>query len=127
VQKQPRILAFPPIESKFSKSICGSSKQAIEILDWNVDGSQGDDSMILTFFKAIHTPLAPGKELDHMNRVMAQTVAGAVERLKGEKVVRLFEFVAHEITRATTDAVYGPENPFRDPEVAESFWYVCLL
>jgi hypothetical protein len=36
--------------------------------------------------------------------------------------VKLFEFVRREITLATTDSVYGPENPFKNPEIGEAFW-----
>jgi hypothetical protein len=60
-----------------------------------------------------------------MNRVMAEKVAASISRMKEQKV-KLFEFVSHEITFATTDSVYGPQNPFKDPKVEQSFWYAIL-
>ncbi|KAI6351420.1 hypothetical protein MCOR25_009939 [Pyricularia grisea] len=35
---------------------------------------------------------------------------------------QLFEWVRHEILIATTESVYGPNNPFRDPSM-EKAWY----
>ncbi|KAF4630698.1 hypothetical protein G7Y89_g7435 [Cudoniella acicularis] len=121
VQRQFKTLAFPPLEAKLAMSICGSSKTANEILSTNVNGDEGYWGYSITFYKTIHTPLAPGPELDAMNRVMAQKVAASIDRLE-EKVVGLFDFIRHEITLASTDSVYGPKNPFKDPAIEESFW-----
>jgi hypothetical protein len=54
---------------------------------------------------------------------MAQEVAASIDRVKGEKAVQLFEYIRHEITMASTESVYGPQNPFRDPVIEDSFWY----
>jgi len=43
---------------------------------------------------------------------------------KGKMVVDLVAWIQHEITIATTEAVYGPGNLYRDPEVESGFWYV---
>ena len=42
VQKQPKTLAFPPIEAKFAHQICGTSAETHEILMKNVNGDEGD-------------------------------------------------------------------------------------
>ena len=122
VQRQFKILAFPPLEAKLATSVCGSSKTARDILNTNTNGDEGDWGYSITFYKMIHTPLSPGPELDAMNRVMAQKVTASIDRIRVQKVVRLFEFIRHEITLATTDSVYGPQNPFKDPEIEDSFW-----
>ncbi|KAI0179482.1 hypothetical protein GGR52DRAFT_570367 [Hypoxylon sp. FL1284] len=41
VQKQHKILAFPPIEAKFSSQVCGASLEAQTILAKNVNGDEG--------------------------------------------------------------------------------------
>lgn len=103
-------------------SVCGSSKVANDILKTNTNGEEGDWGYSMTFYKAIHTPLSPGPDLDGMNRVMAQKVSASVDGIKGEQSVQLFEFIKREIGIATTESVYGPQNPFRDPIVADGFW-----
>ena len=44
-QKQPKVLAFPPIEAKFASKICGVSQGAESIVDDNVNGEEGDTGM----------------------------------------------------------------------------------
>jgi hypothetical protein len=124
VQKHYKILAFPPLEAMAAKNICGSSKVANDILNNNVNGDDGPWGYSITHYPAVRTPLLPGPGLDAMNRVMAQKVAASIDGMKHKQKVKLFAFISHEITLATTDSVYGPQNPFRDPEVEESFWYV---
>lgn len=122
VQRQFKALAFPPLEAKLAANICGVSKTANDILMTNVNGDEGHWGYSITFYKMMHTPLAPGPQLDAMNRVMAQKVTASIGALKGPKYVRLFEFIRQEITLATTDSVYGPKNPFKDPSISEAFW-----
>ncbi|KAJ8069257.1 hypothetical protein OCU04_002921 [Sclerotinia nivalis] len=122
VQRQYKDLAFPPLEAMGAMSVCGSSKTANDILNTNINGDEGDWGYSMTFYKTIHKPLAPGPELDAMNRVMAQKVAASVDGIKGERSVRLFDFIKREIAMATTESVYGPQNPFKDPVVADGFW-----
>jgi hypothetical protein len=128
VQRQFHTLAFPPLEAKLASSVCGISKEANDILMTNVNGEDGHWGYSITFYKMLHGPLSPGKDLDAMNRVMVrkveESISSLMEWVKGEgKVkVKLFEFVRREITLATTDSVYGPENPFKNPEIGEAFW-----
>ncbi|KAF2179610.1 cytochrome P450 [Zopfia rhizophila CBS 207.26] len=122
VQRQYKVFAFPPLEAKLAMSVCGSSKTANDILNTNSNGDEGFWGYSITHYKRIHAPLSPGPGLDAMNRVMAQKVAASLDRLKTSKVVKLFDFIRHEITLATTDSVYGPQNPFQDPAIIDAFW-----
>lgn len=108
-----------------AKHICGSSKVASDILDTNVNGEDGPRSYSVSHYPVVRVPLLPGSGLDAMNRVMAQKIAESIDGTKQTRKVKLFEFIRHEITIATTDSVYGPLNPFRDPKVEQSFWYVA--
>jgi len=124
VQKQVKALAFPPIEALAAKNVCGTSKVANDILDTNVNGEDGAWGYSMTHYPAIRLPLYPGAGLDAMNRVMAQKVAASIDGMTRKQDVKLFAFIKHEVTFATTESVYGPQNPFRDRELEESFWYV---
>ncbi|KAF7895138.1 hypothetical protein EAF00_006952 [Botryotinia globosa] len=122
VQRQYKDLAFPPLEAMGAMSVCGSSKIANDILNTNTNGEEGDWGYSMTFYKTIHKPLSPGPELDAMNRIMAQNITASIDGIKGKLVVSLFDFIKREIAIATTDSVYGPQNPFKDPAVADGFW-----
>ncbi|OAG04304.1 cytochrome P450 [Paraphaeosphaeria sporulosa] len=122
VQRQYKTLAFPPLQAKLAMNVCGSSQTANDILNTNVNGDEGFWGYSITHYKAIHPPLFPGPGLDAMNRVMAQKITTSLERIQSSEVFRLFDFVKREVTRATTDSVYGDQNPFRDPAIVEAFW-----
>lgn len=125
VQKQPKILAFPPIEAKFACQICGSSEKARQILMKNVNGDEGDWSLSMESYAAIKGALAPGAMLDGMNCVMVENVAASFGKLAdAERVVRLglAGWLRDTITKATTEAVYGPLNPYRDKATQNAFW-----
>ena len=126
VQKQYKVLAFPPLEAKFAMTACASSSKANDILKINVNGEQGDWGYSMEFHKSLAPSLAPGAGLDGMNRIMIQNVAASLEKLstgKGKSTrVGLVAWLRHEITMATTNAVYGPMNPFQNPKAEEAFW-----
>lgn len=122
VQRQHKVLAFPPLEAKLAMNVCGSSRTANDILNTNVNGDEGFWGYSVTHYKALHPSLSPGPRLDAMNRVMARNVTASLDRIQTPKVIKLFEFIKHEITLVTTDSVYGPHNPFQDSAVADSFW-----
>ncbi|KAF2196010.1 cytochrome P450 [Delitschia confertaspora ATCC 74209] len=122
VQRQFKVLAFPPLEAKLSAKACASSKTAHEILMTNVNGDEGYWGYSITFHNAILPGLSPGPGLDAMNRVMVQKISASADRLEKPRTVWLYEFIEHEIALATTDSVYGPANPFKDPTVEQRFW-----
>ena len=80
----------------------------------------------MDFHKSMGPSLAPGAGLDGMNRVMIQNVAASLQKLDRESGqgtrIGLVEWIRHEITIATSNAVYGPMNPFNDPKAEEAFW-----
>lgn len=125
VQRNTKALAFEPVVANFSKKIAGCSEEAQQKIDYNIDGSKGERGYVRTFAKNIYPPLAPGPALDDMNRIMIQNVTKSATRLAGSaKRINLYKWLRHEITLATTYAVYGPANPIADPEVEKAFWSV---
>ena len=126
IQRHPKTLAFPPIEAKFANAICASSKEANNIVMTNVNGDEGDWGYCVDFYKSMHPALSPGPALDAMNRVMIHNIANSLDSLyqgvDGVKRIKLHEWCRHEITLATTNAVYGVHNPFQDRAVEDAFW-----
>ena len=79
----------------------------------------------MEFYEAMRPTLKPGAALDHTNRLMMQSVAASLESLTseaGSKVkIRLSEWLRDSVTAATTDSVYGPQNPFKEKDVVNAF------
>lgn len=66
-----------------------------------------------------HPGLNPGPQLDVLNRKSVQVVASSLSKFaqKGPSTISLFDWVSRQVLAATTESVYGPQNPFRDPAV----------
>ncbi|KAI9682768.1 MAG: hypothetical protein M1822_006258 [Bathelium mastoideum] len=84
----------------------------------------GDYSYAIEFDKAIHPAVTPGANLDEMNRLSIQKVSNSLDSLALETCqrIKLYQWVQENIGLATSEAVYGPGNPFRNPEILASFW-----
>ena len=127
VQRQPRVLSFPPIGVKFAMSLGGSSKEANEIATSNINGDEGDFGLSMDFNKAVYPALSPGPLLEAMNRIMISRIANSMDRLRAESgrstKIGLVRWIRHELTIAITDSVYGPQNPFKDRVIEDAFWY----
>ena len=95
----------------------------MDILAEHRDGV-GEFAYAITFDQAIHPGVAPGPALDAMNRASVETIDQCLREVEsnGPQQVRLFEWARKTIAYATTEAVYGPMNPFRDPAVQDGFW-----
>lgn len=77
--------------------------------------------MFMDGLKFISRSLKPGLTVDDMNREMGISLCKVLEHLDSE-TNDLWEFVRHAMTIATTDAIYGRMNPYRDPKVESGFW-----
>lgn len=99
----------------------------------NVNGTDGNWGISAELYPIFKEALKPGGGLDGLNRVMIYVVAEALDSLGKEvgrerkRTVMLNEWIREVITEATTDSVYGPENPFRKAGIREAFWYVLTL
>ncbi|KAI1484241.1 cytochrome P450 [Daldinia eschscholtzii] len=126
VQKQHKMLAFPPIEAKFASKVCGASLEAQAILDKNVNGDEGDFGLSMESYAAMRAGLKPGSDLDDMNRIMIQDITKSLDKLQpGRGVSRkigIYAWLRDTITLATTRSVYGPMNPYEDKAIIDSFW-----
>ncbi|KAF2680756.1 cytochrome P450 [Lentithecium fluviatile CBS 122367] len=125
IQRQHRTFTFQAIADKFSRLICDLSPAAVAVQDreaqaW-IDGPMHAPSPSAATFKA----LGPGRCLDEMNRTMVDSLEKLLEEVvdeRQEKSVQLLEWIKEVVTVSTTEGVYGPANPYRDPAVRESYW-----
>lgn len=126
-QKQPKVLAFPPIEAKFASRVCGVSQEAENIVNDNVNGEEGDTGLSMESYAAMRAALSPSPGFDEMNRKMIESVAASLDllRLPTRQPVEigLSKWFRRNVTAASTSSVYGPQNPFKDQSVVDAFWY----
>ncbi|TWU71320.1 hypothetical protein ED733_000470 [Metarhizium rileyi] len=122
LQKQKHDIAFEPIPARAMANICGMSRAGMEIFNHaKING----ESFFGGFLRAAHHSLAPGKGLESISKQAIRVMAASIKRLESKNTklkVNLWHWVRHEMLIATTEAMYGPNNPFRCPSNEDS-WY----
>ncbi|KAI0902951.1 hypothetical protein F4823DRAFT_637155 [Ustulina deusta] len=119
IQKQTQSFSFEPVQARLSMKLCGASKDAYKILQRDMHQENGVYGAI---HRVMHRTLNPGDLLNKMRMVSAQCVRDSVNNIQPGATIKLDEWVRHHVTLATTDAIYGPYNPFREKEVETAFW-----
>ena len=93
----------------------------------NVNGEKGDWGLSMDTYALMRAALLSGPGLDEMNRIMVQNVAASLDSLSScahqPVKIKLAKWLREIITAATTNSVYGPQNPFKDDAVVDGFWY----
>ncbi|KAK7957270.1 uncharacterized protein PG986_006492 [Apiospora aurea] len=122
VQKQIKTIAFAPIEVQAADAVMGVGPAGNAVI-----GSERmfeHDSYLSTFVPSTQPALSPGPGLDSLNGAAIRQIYNAMKTVaeSGPTTIELFAWVRHEFFMATTEAIYGPKNPFRDPKL-EQAWY----
>ncbi|KAI0400159.1 cytochrome P450 [Xylaria palmicola] len=122
IQNQVRTLSFTAIEAIIAANLIGVNKATNAIIGADLTSDHG---YLMSFPKYVHASLSAGPGLDAMNRRSIQVLSKSLNILaeKGGATIDMFTWIRHELLLATTEAVYGPKNPFRDPAMEEA-WYV---
>jgi hypothetical protein len=115
IQSKANARTFVPNLLDFGMLFSGLNKESQATLR-KAFGSHGNG-----FTMAVHKYLSSGDSLKIATQAAIDRLRGGlsnrVDKLKGG----LQEIVRHELTLAMTGAIYGPENPYDDPKVEESW------
>ena len=133
-QKDTKNLSFAPFVIAFAPRMFNVGKDDMDIISLNNDGRQGDWGLVPETHNGTYAALAPGQELDWMTRTMLDMMSTSLQALHDNigkssegLEVNLYEWLRAEMSVASTEAVYGPENPFkREAGLVEAFWYAHL-
>lgn len=96
----------------------GPAGNAIIGSNWSEDGSY-----LSTFVPYTHPGLSPGPGLDSLNAASVRYIVDALGKLtsSGPRKVELWTWIRTELLMATTESMYGPKNPFRNPAFEEAW------
>jgi hypothetical protein len=128
VDHNSRAISFDPFVVLFLHRIIAPSDEAMHIVSQNLEG-KGPAGFRQETMKTIHHNVAVGENVEHLTRGMLRSLIPQLQRTNGTQAfdrVDLFKWVKRVVSRASTDGIYGPYNPFHDDEIAESFWYDSL-
>ncbi|KAL1856844.1 hypothetical protein Daus18300_010607 [Diaporthe australafricana] len=120
VQRQWRTLLFPPIQVKAAKAAMGASDDAIKVLEKDMITDKG---FVPGMVKVTHPTMSNGPLLDNLNIKAFEVFDEAMKQFTSTTgtTVNMFEWIGAQIMRATTDAVYGPDNPLQETENLEAW------
>ena len=129
VFRNVKTLSFTALAVSVIGRISLLSKAALETVSRNANGADGEVGYMTQVIKAVHSSLAPGEALTQMTQEANMAILESLSKLateEGSTRIKMFAWMRHEIAMATTRAVYGPDNPFRDPGVMAAFWCVFI-
>lgn len=121
LQRQIKTIAFAPIEAQAAATVMGVGPAGNAII--GSDRMFEKDSYLSTFVPSIHPALSPGPGLDALNNAAIQYFSKSLAILSNNvpRTVELFSWVRDELFMATTESIYGPKNPFRDPTLKQAW------
>jgi cytochrome P450 len=119
LQKHWRTISFAAIAADAGITV-GMSKEAVKIMHKDLTSEHG---FSVGWPRYIIPAMSPGKDLDAINRRSVEVLADEVKELqaKGDIRLGLSQWSRQMRVAATTEAVWGPQNPYRDPVVAEAW------
>ncbi|KAJ4299037.1 hypothetical protein N0V90_004281 [Kalmusia sp. IMI 367209] len=116
VQNKVNATTFVPTLLDFGMLFSGLSRKSQETLR-QAYGIHGNG-----FTKSVHRHLSSGSTLQAATRTAIDKLSASVpNNLATPDQVGLFEALRHQLTIALTGAIYGPENPYDDPDI-EASW-----
>ncbi|KAI1767770.1 cytochrome P450 [Hypoxylon sp. FL1150] len=101
------------MKAQTCKKVCGVSQAGISKIYGN--NLLAQDGYLYSHQRASAQAGAPGASLNALSRSASKVFAAAFDKIeaRGRTTVDLYEFVHDATFNATTDAMYGPHNPFR--------------
>lgn len=77
-----------------------------------------------SFTTSVHKYLLSGSSLQSATKAAVDLLSAALpNHIDENSQTGLLEMVRHELTLALTGAIYGPENPYDDPEIEANWGY----
>ncbi|PYI02046.1 cytochrome P450 [Aspergillus sclerotiicarbonarius CBS 121057] len=118
IQRNRKYLSFDPFVSMTLERMAGIRGPILELFREKESGGQGLGHDVVHAMQ----PTLTGRPLDRMNERMARMLLPLVNELAGLPTVDLHDWCRRVITAASTDASYGPLNPYQDPRIEKAFW-----
>ncbi|KAF1957115.1 cytochrome P450 [Byssothecium circinans] len=124
LQRQPKSLSFWYFEAQFTAKLGGLSQAGTNACLRGLRPGSTDESTVIGTLKGERAALSPQGDLNRMVKVATGVMGKSIEALaqESEPQIDLESWIQHEITIATTDAIYGASNPYHDPKVEAGFW-----
>ncbi|KAL8920373.1 MAG: hypothetical protein Q9172_004540 [Xanthocarpia lactea] len=126
VQKNPRIYDFSVFANTMLPRLFDLDKKTMKLASTNIEHPGGSRNLVVEINRIFHRCLSPGPSLEKMERVALPRLLCYFEELGSRTdatTLDLFAWLRSVMTVASTEAIYGPENPFsKRPQLEQAFW-----
>lgn len=121
IQRNPKTLSFLPFLTMTADKLSSLQPEQVQLFEKH----QGRSGLAEDTIVGVEASLRQAN-VDALNVPTLDCLKSMIDQvlLSGNGHVKLHAWIRHVITRSTTKAVYGPEDPFVDSSVESAFWYV---
>ncbi|KAI1910060.1 hypothetical protein LOZ12_004733 [Ophidiomyces ophidiicola] len=122
-QRKSRVISFEPFPTIAAERLAGIKGPRLEALREPRRGGGGLNNRVMH----VMSPTLLNEGLDQMNSRMVATLKEWVDGLSsvgdgGHRAFDLYAWCRQILTIASTDAVYGPLNPYRPTSIQDAAW-----
>ncbi|KAF4939544.1 25-hydroxycholesterol 7-alpha-hydroxylase [Colletotrichum fructicola] len=123
IQRHAKTISFTPFAAKTSKTLSGLGDIVLRIQDHLQGPPEAKE-----FDRVQRASMSAGPDLDAMTLVSSKVTLELVEELATEANaepgtrIELYTWLKHLIALSASEGMFGPMNPFRDPEHEADFW-----
>jgi cytochrome P450 len=120
VQRNSKTISFDPFLTAAANRMSGIEGEGLKLLQETESGGGGLNNEVL---HSMH-PALLGEGLDVMNRAMIKNLQKSLDDLQNDQNVAfdLHKWCRRAMGVASTDAVYGPLNPYKSEEIQSALW-----
>jgi hypothetical protein len=120
VQKNHKCISFDPFLTAAANRMAGIRGPGLKLLQERRSGGHDLNNKVL--HAMTHSLL--GKGLDCMNSTMLSKMEPLIDELVNTTNISLdlHGWCRHVITTASTEAIWGSQNPFRSEKTVQNFW-----
>jgi hypothetical protein len=119
VKRNHRSMSLEPLLNRTAQYAGGIKGRGLELLQGKESQGQGLGHHTVTMMR----PTLLGEGLDTMNSKMMECVQRSVEELRSQcGTVDFYAWCTHAMTIASTDAIYGELNPYKQRKARDSYW-----
>ncbi|KAL8728485.1 MAG: hypothetical protein Q9166_005383 [cf. Caloplaca sp. 2 TL-2023] len=124
VNRSSKVLAFNPFIAQLGKRITGHDDATSQIVQHNLNGEHGPGYVTEIHDNTV-AALADTKNIESVASTMLEEIRPHLDRIERDGEIDLFAWIRKAVTKCSTTAIYGPENPLtRDQDnLDEAFWH----
>ncbi|KAL2802198.1 cytochrome P450 [Aspergillus granulosus] len=117
VRRNRSTMSFNPLFTAMAERAGGIQKPGLQLLREEELGGKG----LATKTVEAMRPALLGNQLDHLNEEMIHVLKQLVDQVP-TRSFDLYDWCRDALTVASTNAIYGPSNPYKSEGIRQGFW-----